>query len=67
MSTECTKLYDPSKITAKDEEIIAQAEQISRWRYRDIDPLIARAESYEARKYLINLRWDLYDSMLESL
>lgn len=59
--------YDPSKITDKDKELIEQAEQISRWRYRDIDPLIARTESAEARRYLTDLRWLLYDSMMESL
>lgn len=54
-------------MTDFDKTLIAKAERISRWHYRDIDVLISLADSKEARERLTDIRWELYDSMHESL
>ncbi|WP_290302465.1 hypothetical protein [Muribaculum intestinale] len=54
-------------MTDFDKELIKKAENISRWRYRDIDILIHYADTEEARERLTDLRWELYDSVQETL
>lgn len=54
-------------MTDYDKQLIAQAENISRWDYRDIDRLIARAHSKEAREQLKEIQWRLYDSIRETI
>lgn len=54
-------------MTDFDKKLIEKAENISRWKYRDIDVLISIADTPEAQERLTNIRWELYDSMHESL
>lgn len=54
-------------MTEFDKKLIEKANNISRWRYRDIDVLISIADTEEARQRLTNIRWDLYDSVQETL
>ena len=54
-------------MTDFDKKLIEKAHDFSRWDYRSIDTLIAIADTDEARARLTNLRWELYDSVQESL
>ncbi len=54
-------------MTDFDKKLIEKANAISRWNYRDIDVLISIADTSEAKKCLTNIRWELYDSVHETL
>lgn len=54
-------------MTEHDKQLIIKAEKISRWNYRDVDTLIASADTTEARQRLIAIKYELYDLMHESL
>jgi len=54
-------------MTDFDKKLIEKAENIRRWDYREIDILIKYADTDEARERLRNLRWELYDSVQETL
>ncbi|MCM1081063.1 MAG: hypothetical protein NC343_04865 [Muribaculum sp.] len=54
-------------MTDFDKKLIEKAQNIRRWDYREIDILIKYADTDEARERLRNLRWDLYDSVQETL
>lgn len=54
-------------MTDFDKKLIEKAEKISRWNYRDIDILVSIADTEEARQHLINLRWDLYDAVHDTI
>lgn len=54
-------------MTDFDKELIKKAENIRRWDYREIDILVKYADTEEARERLIDLRWELYDSVQETL
>lgn len=54
-------------MTDYDKQLIAQAESTRRWDYRDIDRLIARAQSREAREQLEAIQWRLIDSIRETI
>lgn len=54
-------------MTDFDKKLIEKANDFSRWKYYDIDVLISIADSDEARKCLANIRWDLYESVEETL
>lgn len=48
-------------MTEHDKKLIAKAESLPRWYYRDIDALIAEADTDEARRKLNLIRRELYD------
>ncbi|MDE5643919.1 MAG: hypothetical protein K2I56_10570 [Muribaculaceae bacterium] len=50
-----------------DKKLIEKASGIRRWDYRDIDELIAMAQTDQARDILTNIRWELYDLVQETL
>ncbi len=54
-------------MTDFDKKLIEKADKFSRYDYRDIDILIKIADTDEARKRLLDLRWELYDSVQETL
>ena len=54
-------------MTEKDRELIERAENTRRWDYRDIDELIAQAESLEAADILRDIQWNLYESAHETI
>lgn len=54
-------------MTDFDKKLIEKANGISRWNYRDIDVLISIADTAEAKERLTNIRWELYDSVQETL
>lgn len=55
-------------MTDFDKKLIEKADTvISRWNYRQVEALIAIADTDEARTRLRNIYWDLYDSVQESL
>lgn len=54
-------------MTDFDKKLIEKARKIRRWDYRNVDVLISIADTDEARERLINIRWELYDSVQESL
>lgn len=54
-------------MTDFDKKLIEKAEKISRWHYRDLDILMGLADTDECRELLNRLRWDLYDSIQETL
>lgn len=54
-------------MTDFDKQLIEKAEKIRRWDYREIDILIKYADTDEAKKRLLGIRWELYDSVQETL
>ena len=48
-------------MTEHDKKLIAKAESLPRWYYRDINALIAEADTDEARRKLNLIRRELYD------
>ena len=54
-------------MTDFDKELIAKAENMSRYQYRDIDALITQAQTKEARRILSYIRWDLHDLCVETI
>lgn len=54
-------------MTDFDKKLIEKADKFSRWNYRDIDILISIADTDEARERLKIIRWELYDSVQETL
>lgn len=54
-------------MTDFDKKLIEKANNISRWNYRYIDVLISIADTAEAKERLTNIRWELYDSVRETL
>ena len=54
-------------MTDFDKKLIEKAESVSRYEYRDIDELIKKAETEEARQILTNIRWELYDLVVETI
>lgn len=56
-----------SAMTDFDKRLIEKAERIRRWDYRDIDILYRYADTDEARKRLTQIRWELYDLVMETI
>lgn len=54
-------------MTDFDKKLIEKADKFSRWNYRDIDVLIAIADTKEAQERLYNIRCELYDLVQETL
>lgn len=54
-------------MTDFDKKLIEKAGNIRRWDYREIDTLVKYADTDEARKRLIEIRWELYDLVQETL
>lgn len=54
-------------MTDFDKKLIEKANGFRRWDWRDIDVLIAIADTDEARQCLTNIRWELYDLVQETL
>lgn len=54
-------------MTDFDKKLIEKANEFRRWDYRDVDILIKIADTDEARELLRNIRWELYDSVQETL
>lgn len=54
-------------MTEFDKTLIEKARKFSRYNYRQIDILIKIADTEEARKELTEIRWELYDSVQETL
>lgn len=54
-------------MTDFDKKLIEKASKFRRWDYRSIDVLISIADTDEARQQLTNIRWELYDSIQETL
>ncbi len=54
-------------MTDFDKKLIEKDERFSRHDYRDIDVLIAIAESDLARERLKIIRWELYDLLKETI
>lgn len=54
-------------MTDFDKKLIEKANNFRRWDYRYIDVLISIADTDEAKEQLRNIRWELYDSVQETL
>lgn len=54
-------------MTKKDMQLIEQAYATNRWDWRKINDLIEQAETREAAVRLRDIKWDLIDSVLETL
>ncbi len=54
-------------MTDFDKKLIEKANKFRRWDYRNIDVLVSIADTEEARERLRILRWELYDSVQETL
>lgn len=54
-------------MTDYDKKLIELAESLVRWQWYKIDDLIKTADTNEARQRLIDIRFELYDSVLETL
>jgi|GEM_PF-2213983 len=54
-------------MTEHDKKLIAQAESLPRWYFRDIDALIAQADTDEARRRLFEIQDELYEFVQETL
>lgn len=54
-------------MTDFDKKLIEKASKFRRWDYRSIDVLISIADTDEGRQQLTNIRWELYDSVQETL
>lgn len=54
-------------MTENDLRLIEEANKISRWHYRDVRPLIAKADTYEAKERLWWIMCELKDLRDESL
>ena len=54
-------------MTDFDKKLIERADRLSRYEYREIDSLIKLAETEEARQILTNIRWELYDLVVETI
>lgn len=54
-------------MTDFDKKLIEKANGFRRWDYRSIDVLISIADTEEARKWLTDIRWELYDLVKETL
>lgn len=50
-----------------DRKLIEKASGFRRWDYRDIDELIAMAQTDEAKDILWSIRCELYDFVQETL
>lgn len=64
METTTTKT---TAMTEKDLRLIEQANATKRWYWRDIDDLIAQADTREAAERLFDIKWELHDLDLDSL
>lgn len=54
-------------MTDFDKKLIEKANGLRRWDYRMVDALAAVADTREARDELSRIRWELYDSILETI
>jgi hypothetical protein len=54
-------------MTDFDKKLIEKASKFRRWDYRSIDVLISIADTAEAKERLTDIRWELYDSVQETL
>ncbi len=54
-------------MTDFDKKLIEKARNFRRWDYRDIDLLVKIADTDEARKRLVEIRWELYVLVQETL
>lgn len=54
-------------MTDFDKKLIEKANTFHRWDYRSIDVLISIADTDEAKNQLTNIRWNLYESVQETL
>lgn len=54
-------------MTKNDEELIAKADQLNRWHWREVDDLIDKADTYQAIQKLREIKYDLKDMAMESL
>lgn len=54
-------------MTEHDKKLIAKAESLPRWYYRDIDALIAQADTDEARQRLFDIQDELCEFVQETL
>lgn len=54
-------------MTDFDKKLIKKANGLCRWDYRNSDVLVSIADTEEAREQLRILRWELYDSVHETL
>lgn len=54
-------------MTENDLRLIEEANNISRWYYRDVEPLIVKADTNEAKERLWWIMWELKDLRDESL
>lgn len=54
-------------MTTFDNQLIAEANEISRFRYTYIDDLIELAETSEARKELQCRKTELYDLLIDTI
>lgn len=54
-------------MTDFDKKLIEKAGKFRRWDYRSIDVLISIADTAEAKERLTDIRWELYDSVQETL
>jgi len=54
-------------MTDFDKKLIEKARTFSRYNYNHVDILAKIADTDEARKLLMDIRWELYDSVLETL
>lgn len=54
-------------MTDFDKRLIEKADNISCWDYRLIDDILFLADTDEARRRLVQIRWELYDLVRETL
>lgn len=54
-------------MTEFDKKLIEKAKSFPRFEYHKLDVLISIAETDQARKELSNIRWELYDLVLETI
>lgn len=54
-------------MTDFDKKLIEKAYKIRRWDWRHVNILIAIADTDEARERLTNIKYELYDSVQETL
>lgn len=54
-------------MTDFDRQLIEKAHKLRRYDYRKIDVIIDLADTPEARAALLDLRWSLYDAIVETI
>lgn len=54
-------------MTDFDRKLLEKASGFRRWDYFKIDILLTIADTEECRRRLLELRWELYDSVQETL